>query len=249
LIFLLTRHNPCDSIAACLSAKHRTPIIKTDSNYIYSLVESIRTDRGPRQRSVLNLGTDFSLAPEKWKELANRIELIISGQTEFFPVPDEIEQLAKRYARKIISRHGQKTPIPTEEQSRPDFQTIDINSLESEQIRSVGGESVVLAAIKDLELDRKLEALGFSQSNIEATIGVIVARLLAPASERATHIWLQNDTALDDLMETSFETLSQDRVYKVSDMLLRNKSEIETHLQNRERSLFNTRTPAHSPSN
>ena len=207
--------------------------------YTYKLVESIRTDRGPRQRAVLNIGTDFTLPMEKWKELADRIEAIISGQCTLLPAPEEIEQLAKRYARKIIRRHGQRSPVAIEDQNKADYQTVDVNSLENEHIRSIGGESVVLATIQELELDRKLEALGFNRPNIEAAIGVITARLLAPTSERATHLWLQSETSLDDLMDTSFEPLSQDRVYKVSDMLLSNKEAIESHLQNRERHLFN----------
>ena len=213
---------------------------KTGQSYFtYKLVESIRTERGPRQHTVMNLGTDFSLPQEKWKELADRIETIVSGQLCLFPVTKEIEQTAQKYAKRIICRHGQRTPVSDEEQNKPDFQTVDINSLENEQIRSVGGESVVLATIKNLELDKKLESLGFNRPNIEATIGVITARLLAPASEYATHTWLQNDTSLDDLMDTSFEFLSQDRVYSVSDMLLKNKDDIETHLKDRERHLFN----------
>jgi transposase len=207
--------------------------------YTYKLVESVRTRRGPRQRPVLNLGTDFSLPQERWKELADRIEAIISGQLNLFPVPEEIEQAAKRYARRIIRRHGQRSPVAVEDQNKPDFQRVDINSLDNEQIRTVGAESAVLATVQELELDQKLEALGFHRANIEATIGVIAARLLAPASERATHLWLQQETALDDLMGTSFEPLSQDRVYKVSDLLLKNKDAIETHLQERERNLFN----------
>jgi len=205
----------------------------------YKLVESVRTQRGPRQCTVLNLGAHFDLPQQQWKDLADRIEAILTGQQDLFAVPEEIEQLARRYARKIIRRHGKSSAQPVEGQSQPDFQTVDINSLDNEQIRSVGGESVVLEMIKELELDHKLEALGLNQVNIEAAIGVIVARLLAPASERATHLWLQNETALDDLMDTSFESLSQDRVYKVSDMLLRNKAEIEAHLQGRETGLFN----------
>jgi transposase len=207
--------------------------------HTYKLVESVRTDRGPRQRTVLNLGKTFTVDNEKWKELADRIESIISGQNILFPVPEEIEKLAQSFARKIIRSHGQRLPVPVKDQTEPDYQTVDLNSLESEQIRSVGGESVVLETIKELELDRKLEQLGFSGPNIEATLGVITARLLAPTSERATHLWLQNETALGDLMDTSFESLSQDRVYKVSDMLLRNKDAIETHLQDREKDLFN----------
>jgi hypothetical protein len=213
---------------------------KTGQGYCtYKLVESIRTERGPRQRTVLNLGADFSLAQDKWKEVADRIETIISGQLSLLPVPEEIEQTAQRCAKKIIRRHGQRTPVPEHEQNKADFQTVDVNSLENEQIRSVGGESVVLATIKELELENKLESLGFNRPNIEAAIGVITARLLAPTSGHATHIWLQNETSLDDLRDTSFESLSQDRVYKVSDMLLKHKDAIETHLKNRERHLFN----------
>lgn len=206
--------------------------------FTYKLVESVRTQRGPRQRTVLNIGKDFLLPQEQWKELADQIETILTGQSPLFPAPPEIEKLAKRLAKKIIRKHGQGDPQIREELSEPDFQTIDINSLDNEQIRSVGGENVVLETIKTLELDRKLEELGFHRSNIEAAIGVITARLLAPASERATHLWLQNQTALDDLMDTSFVSLSQDRVYKVSDMLLKNKDELEAHLQKQEINLF-----------
>ena len=208
--------------------------------HTYKLVESYRTERGPRQRVLFNLGANFSLAEEDWKDFADRVECIISGQACLFPISEDAEKLAQKYARKIIRRHGQISPSPEkEERSGPDFQTVDIDSLESDQIRSVGGESVVLSEIRELELDKKLDELGFTRPQAEAAIGVIVARLLAPASERATHLWLQNSTSLDDLLDTSFQALSQDRVYKVSDLLLRNKAAIEQHLGDRERNLFN----------
>lgn len=207
--------------------------------HTYKLVESVRTQRGPRQRTLLNIGKTLDLPQEQWKDLADRIESIVAGQLSLFPVSGEIERLARRYAEKIIRGHGQCSPEILEERHETDFQTVDINSVDNEQIRSVGGEIVVLETIRELELDRKLEALGFNRPAFEAAIGVITARLLAPASERATHIWLQNHTALDDLMDTSFESLSQDRVYKAADMLLKHKDAIEAHLRNREVDLFN----------
>lgn len=239
-ISLASSHPPCYAAPMFIRQTPHTNNKNGRKYYTYKLVESYRTDRGPRQRTLLNLGADFFLPKEKWKDLADRIEAIITGQSGLFPVPEYIEQLAQKYARQIIRRHGQYSPAPAlQEQAESDFQTVDISSLESDQIRSVGGESVVLAVIRELELDKKFEELGFSRPQVEAAIGVITARLLAPASERATHLWLQNRTSLDDLMDTSFQTLSQDRVYKVSDMLLRNKTDIESHLQERERSLFN----------
>ena len=208
--------------------------------FTYKLVESVRTQRGPRQRTLLNIGKDFSLPKEQWKELADQIESFVTGQPLLFKATPEIEKLAERLARKISRKHGQGDPPSTNAQPHePDFQTVDINSLDTEQIRSVGGESVVLDAIGQLKLDQKLAELEGNKLNVEAAIGVIAARLLAPSSELATHLWLQHQTAIDDLMDTSFEDLSQDRVYRVSDMLLKNKEEIEAHLQRQETSLFN----------
>jgi len=80
---------------------HTNP--KNGSRYhTYKIVESVRTERGPRQMEVLNLGVDWTLPEKHWKELANRIEEIISGQKHLFDCSEEIETLATAYARKII---------------------------------------------------------------------------------------------------------------------------------------------------
>ncbi|HOG91206.1 MAG TPA: hypothetical protein PLV50_11740 [Smithella sp.] len=56
---------------------------------------------------LLNLGTDFSLPEDRWKDLANRIEEIITGQDALFAYPADIENLAVRYARKVIDYQGE----------------------------------------------------------------------------------------------------------------------------------------------
>ena len=136
--------------------------------HTYKLVESLRTERGPRQRMLLNLGTDFTLPEEKWKDLANRIEGIITGQECLFVYPEEIENLARRYARKIIRYQGRpvfkKSGIPLVDSplvDEPDYTRVDINTLENEHPRSVGSEYVVHEMIKELELYKKLSTLGF----------------------------------------------------------------------------------------
>ncbi|MFZ3103511.1 MAG: hypothetical protein WA096_02225, partial [Smithella sp.] len=67
--------------------------------HTFKLVESVRTGRGPRQRAILNLGSEFSLPEEQWKDLANRIEEIVTGQSPLFIYSTEVENLANRYAR------------------------------------------------------------------------------------------------------------------------------------------------------
>jgi transposase len=215
-------------------------VIHTDSKnrreyYTYKLLESLRTERGPRQRMVLNLGTDFSLPEEHWKDLANRIEEIVTGQHHLFTYPDEVESYAELYARRIIAYHGETTV----RRSDPDYQRVDMDTIDNEMPRSVGTEHVVCETIRALGLDELFITLGFNKPALDAAMGVIAAKLIAPSSERATHVWLQTMSALDDLLEADFRTLSQDRVYKVSDLLLRHKQEIEDHLRVRECGLFN----------
>ena len=217
--------------------------------HTYKLVESVRTERGPRQRTLLNLGADFTFPEEKWKDLANRIEEIITGQNSFFAYPEEIETLARSYARKVIRYQGESVLKKSDAHSvvvppgveETDYHRVDINTLENEHPRPVGAEYVIHETIKEpvLGLDKKLTSLGFNKPVLDTAIGVIAARLIAPSSERAAHIWLQTMAGIDDLLETDFSALSQDRVYKVSDMLLRHKREIEEHLRMKECNLFN----------
>lgn len=207
----------------------------------YKIVEAVRRDRGPRQRTLLNLGADFKLPKEQWKALANRVEDIIYGQQSLLDYPKEIETLARKYARKIIRR--QSSVVLERKDSDPgyipDYQTVDINSLENEQPRTVGAEHVVYHTVKELELDQKLLQLGFNKTSMEVAIGVISGRLIDPSSERATHVWLQDISGIDELMDTDFSMLSQYRVYKVSDMLMKHRRDIEEHLSWKERNLFN----------
>ncbi|MFO8164132.1 MAG: IS1634 family transposase, partial [Desulfatiglandales bacterium] len=89
-----------------------------------------------------------------------------------------------------------------------------------------------------LGIDRKLKELGLSRHHLAASLGVIAARMIVPGSERSTHYWLQNVSAFDELMGVDFSNLSLDRVYKVSDWLLKHKDVLEEHLRRSEGQLF-----------
>ena len=116
---------------------------KTQTEYkTFKLVESFRTERGPRQRTVLNLGADFDLPETQWKDLANRIEEIITRQEPIFPCTQDIERLAGKYVRRIIKQGGSdalyliragKSASDKESGHSPDYQTVDINSTETEE--------------------------------------------------------------------------------------------------------------------
>ena len=202
----------------------------------YKLVDSVRTERGPRQTTVLNLGADFKLPKEHWKELANCIEEIVTEQQTIFEYPKKIRVLAEQYARRIIRK--QASVIDSEKPNPPDYARVDLNSINNEFPRTAGAEHVVYETIKLLEIDKKLGEFGLKPVDIAAVIGVLCGRMIVPGSERSTHYWLQHISALGELIDFDFSLVTLDRLYKASDHLLKHKEEIEAHLRKVEIEMF-----------
>jgi hypothetical protein len=108
---------------------------------------------------------------------------------------------------------------------------VDLSTLERIRPRSVGVEHVGLAAVQQLGLDTKLNALGFNRHPLPVAIGLIVGEL-------ATHEWLQPHTGLGELLGYDFATTSLSCLYRVSDQLLAHQGALETYLYEQERDLF-----------
>jgi transposase len=83
--------------------------------------------------------------------------------------------------------------------------------------------------------------MGFSCPWKDVAIGVIAGRLINPCSELETHWWLRYKSAIDELMGTDFSLVPQDRVYRVSDKLLKGRDDLEEYLSCKEKTLFNLR--------
>lgn len=201
--------------------------------YTYRLVESRRTEKGVRQYTLLNLGSDFSLAREQWPTLTKRIEDILSGQQSLLESSITIEKLAQNLAARIMFSHQD---VSSEKDA--DYREVDLDSLEVSRPRSVGSEHVTLEALRLLQLDTILKDLGFNGPQTAAAIGTIIGRACEPGSELATHKWLQERSGLGELIDYDFNDLSQYGMYKISDQLLKKKAAIEKQLYNQERNLF-----------
>ena len=209
----------------------------SDKIYTYHrLMESVRTPRGPRQRTLLNLG-ELKLPRDQWKALANRIEEIVTGQGALYPVPETLEELARQYAQELRQKEIRAGAM-IEEHPAADYETVDLHSLSCHESRSVGGEAVALNAFNQLQLPEILTDMGFDDSSLPKAALLIIGRLLYPASERATLVWGQEMSALSELLETDFQQISSNALYRISDRLLEQKAEIEARLSARERDLF-----------
>ena len=201
--------------------------------FTYRIVESQRIGKKVNQRTLLNLGTDFSFPEDQWPLLIKRIQEVIYGQQFLFPVDCEVDKWARHYAARILAKQQDEG-----NDNGMDYREVDIDSLVMNRPRSIGCEHVTLEALRLLELDTKLGELGFTGPQIALAIGSIIGRACHPASERETHRWLQDQSGLGELLDHNFEEVSQYKMYQISDLLLKKKSAIEKHPYKKGRNLF-----------
>jgi len=205
-----------------------------EAYFSYRLVETRRAGTRVRQVALLNLGRHFDLAEEHWPALCARIQALLSPQGALMPVelPAAVETQAQAIAARLLAR----TPVKAHKKS--EFAEVDVNSLELMQPRSVGVEHVGLHALSELGLDALLASLGVNGITRAMIFAQIIGRMAAPGSERATWGWLDETSALPELLDLSLPDLSIMRLYRASDALLKHQAAIEAHLFGRVRDLF-----------
>ena len=211
---------------------------KTGQTYFnYQLVESYRTNCGPRQRILLNLGPNLNLDKQKLKILANRIEEIIKNIESFIEIEEEIEQLAQKYASKLLNQLSNTPSIPKKPAANPTFRTINMETIEQQEPRTVGCEHLLLNIASELKLQKKLKSLGFSAKQIAVSLSTIIGRATFPASERATYEWMKKRSGLTELIDYDLDKTVLGNLYTISDLLLSHKEELEKYLGQAQKNL------------
>jgi transposase len=214
--------------------------------FTYRLVRGERIGGKVRQITVLNLGRHFPIKQDDWPLLCSRIEQLLQPQetlaTPTFPA--HIERAAQRVFEQLVTRAKQDEAAPRAEGKAaptppaPDFQEVDIDSLEQSQPRSVGVENVALHALAQLGLVEKLTELGINGVMRAVILGNLIGRMAHPASEMATWNWLQTESGLGELLDVDFAGMSHMRLYRASDLLMRHRAEIEAHVFSAVQTLF-----------
>ena len=196
------------------------------------LVESIRTDKGPRQRLVLNLGP-LDISPGQYHIFARRIEDILTGQTSLVSLDDSLERKARNAAKQIFSKKASELNYNEES----DYQNVDVKSIEVEEPRSIGSEYLIHTVWKELELDKFFQEQNIKPSTLTLIKSLVIGRLIDPRSERGTKEWAERRSGLYELTGNSDHN-SLNSYYRASDVLLSKKDELEKFLSKQESSLF-----------
>ncbi|MBM3749105.1 MAG: IS1634 family transposase [Acidobacteria bacterium] len=184
----------------------------------WALVESVRTERGPRQRVVAHLGELKAHEESGWAHLARRLDRRERPQPSLFDPP--------------------ACPVPEEGR----YVWVKVKGVRLERLRDFGDVWLALGLWRLLGLDDLLSRLmpaGREDVPWPVVAAILaIARFCEPSSELHIEDTWYRRTALDDLLGIAPEQVHTDRLYGGLDQLLPHKEEIERHLKGRLGDLF-----------
>lgn len=216
--------------------RETTKSVRGRAYHTYLLVETVQTDRGPRQRTICSLGSVPPAPPEDWPGLVRELEAAQSGQLPLTdPSPALVGLLQRRPALEAPPT-PQKAggPPPADE----DVVAVRASGITLEQAREAGPVHVGHQFWARLGVDEVLAGAGFSEQACRLTELMTLNRLIAPRSEHAMPDWFAR-TALADILGIDITRVDDDALYRHLDRLHPKRAEIETALAKREEQLFN----------
>ena len=185
----------------------------------WSLVESVRTPDGPRQRTLCHLGELNGSDHTRWLRTV-----------EVFNEQGEAQQL------KLFP--SQVEPPPDD----PQVARVLVNRVRLERTRQFGACYLGLELWGRLELDRFFaQAVDDDVADVPwSRVAALLAinRLCAPGSELAIEQRWYPATALDDLLRIEEGKINDTRLYRCLDRILPHKTKLERHLKDRYGALF-----------
>ncbi len=185
----------------------------------WSLVETVRTPDGPRQKTLCHLGELNSSAQARWLRTV-----------EVYNEQGEAQQL------KLFPAHVKPPP------DDPEVARVLLNQVRLERTRQFGACFLGLDLWKRLQLDRFFEgAIDDDPADVPwSRVAALLAinRLCAPGSELAVEQRWYPSTALDDLLAIEEGKINDTRLYRCLDRILPQKTKLERHLKDRYGALF-----------
>jgi len=216
------------------SRSSKTPVLQ--------LVENIRTDKGPRQRVVVSLGTYFKIPKDIRKDVVRIVRERLLGQLPLFPYDSELIAYADKIVKKIqtegkwnsVRERVCKFVRKTENNRTAE---VFIDEAPHGYSRELGTVLIGHNFWERLNFPNILKECGFNERQIKTAQISVLNSLIAQDSEYSIISWLQT-VAVDELLGIDTSQMRDDRFYRISDKLFKNQQEIEEGLYQREKDLF-----------
>ena len=191
-----------------------------ESYEYWTLVQTVRTARGPRQQVVATLGKEIGEegARAGWEDLSR----LLDG-TPATPIQGELGK-------------------PWGEVAPRQWSQIDIRGLRVERVRDFGQAYLALSLWRRLGLHSLLgQLMEGGREDVpwnETACILTLARFCGQRSELEVAERWYADSALEDLLGVPVEAVNDSRLYRGLDELLKHKDQLCTHLLERYRSWF-----------
>ena len=195
----------------------------------YSLAEIQNVDGKSRKRTLLNLGQEFALPRENWSQVSTLVRESFDGQSS---VELEFNSTPVAMAARQIIRRLHAAGYRAESSENP-YKAIAIQRIDypPNAIRSVGAERLTLRALELLGLDDSLENLNYSPISIRLAKASVIARMLKPSS-RPIAKWIQQDSALLELLDLESHPVTATRLRNVAQKLWPVRGQVLRGLKN-----------------
>lgn len=206
--------------------------------FSYRLSRSVRVGDKVRQETLLNLGVDYAVPRRQWRDVVLVTEVLLAGRRPMLPVPADVEAAAEDLVHRLRAR-GLAPAAPERDGRERAVATVDLDTLEHDDTRTVGGERVCLSGLSELGFGDLLHEQGVRGRDARIAIALVVAKMLHPSSEREALRWLREDSAALELLDLDRgKALSLQKLYRTGDVLWRHRRALQAGLFRRERELL-----------
>ncbi len=192
----------------------------------WALVESYRTDAGPRQRVVAWLGK----LDEAGRLGIRQVACDTSSAHTKDSTTSSDEQLS------LFNKRDDEEPI------QPQWVEVDASGVRVENCRQFGGPWLALEVVRRLQLDEFLKGvIPPGREHVSwwrSALILVVARLCRPSSELYIAEQWYPKSAMPQLLGVPADRVDDNRLYRTLDHLLPHKAKLEVHLKNRMGDLF-----------
>ena len=199
----------------------------------FVLLRSQRIKGVTKQKTLLNLGQDFCIPKEDWKELVQQVVAHLKGE-QILPFKEEDEDFqntAASIAQRLLDQgfdiHA-KNPKQTIK--------ILVDDVEHEDSKTVAGERLILEAMEELGFPQLLLDLGIPELHVKLACAMIVARMLEPGSEASTYRWMTETSSILEVL--GLDTPHLNTLYNCSDWIHKYREEIMDGLYGNTRDIF-----------
>jgi len=210
---------------------------------VLQLVENVRTDKGPRQRLIVSLGTHFVIEKKDRRPVASIVQDRLRGRLSLFEDDPRHIACADKIVKKIQTEGKWESPRIQVHRfkngAREDNTTAEvfINDVQHGYNRELGPVLIGHTFWKRLGFSKILKGCGFYDKQIKTAEISVLNRLIAQDSEHAILSWLHT-VSMEELLDINAAQFGDDRFYRISDLLLKHQEEIEKNLYQREKDLF-----------